>query len=80
MSLMDTSARQRARETLMRLEKVEDGTTALMDGDRVKAVYVDGCTFCDRMKAEGCAFFPMHDASHCCESGGHNHCTCDVCF
>lgn len=26
------------------------------------------------------AFHPPHDASPRCESGGRNHCSCDVCF
>jgi len=26
------------------------------------------------------AFHPPHDASPNCESGGHNHCSCNVCF
>ena len=25
-------------------------------------------------------FFPPHRASSLCQSGGHNHCTCDTCF
>ena len=25
-------------------------------------------------------FHPSHDASHRCESGKHNHCSCDTCF
>jgi len=38
------------------------------------------CAFCDRMRAEGADFFPDHDASSRCQSGAHDHCTCDTCF
>jgi hypothetical protein len=36
------------------------------------------CGYCDKQKEGG--FFPPHDASVNCESGRHNHCTCDTCF
>lgn len=42
--------------------------------------YHDGCPFCEREKAAGNTFFPPHNASKRCRSGGHNHCTCDTCF
>ena len=66
----------------MRLEKRDNGTTiARKEGSkRVLAVYYDGCKFCDDRKAEGCTFFPPHNASPQCESGRRNHCTCDTCF
>lgn len=35
---------------------------------------VPGCKVCES------AFLPYHDASPFCESGGHDHCTCDMCF
>jgi hypothetical protein len=35
------------------------------------------CPSCDREKGD---FHPSHDASESCESGKHNHCTCDTCF
>jgi hypothetical protein len=38
------------------------------------------CKFCDHERAQGNDFHPSHDASLRCESGKHNHCTCDVCF
>lgn len=41
--------------------------------------YVEGCATCDHIKASG-GFGPNHDASRGCESGKHNHCTCDFCF
>jgi hypothetical protein len=44
------------------------------------ALYVDGCGFCDDMKRRGVTFFPVHFASARCQSGGHNHCTCDTCW
>lgn len=44
------------------------------------AVYIDGCPYCEREKEAGEFFFPNHHASSRCESGGHNHCTCDTCF
>lgn len=38
------------------------------------------CTYCDRLREEGKTFHPSHRASTRCQSGGHNHCTCDTCF
>lgn len=38
------------------------------------------CAYCDRLVREDITFAPPHDASPNCESGGHNHCTCDTCF
>ena len=35
------------------------------------------CSYCDGEKGD---FHPPHDASRGCESGGHNHCSCDNCF
>lgn len=41
--------------------------------------YVPGCHDCDRRMANG-GFGPAHLASPRCESGRHEHCSCDVCF
>ena len=38
---------------------------------------VPGCTYCDQQTT---LYFPSHDASPRCESGKHNHCSCNVCF
>jgi len=38
------------------------------------------CVSCDRERAGGNDFHPSHDASEHCESGRHNHCSCDLCF
>jgi hypothetical protein len=38
------------------------------------------CAYCDREREAGNTFFPWHDASAFCESGKHEHCTCDTCF
>jgi hypothetical protein len=38
------------------------------------------CVYCDAEREHGDGHHPSHDASPRCESGGHNHCTCDVCF
>lgn len=38
------------------------------------------CKYCDDMRFAGEDFHPSHDASSRCESGKHNHCTCDTCF
>lgn len=40
---------------------------------------VEGCSVCERIKADG-GFGPSHDASPGCESGKHEHCSCDTCF
>ena len=45
--------------------------------------YHDGCSYCDREYAKNgdkLTMMPSHDASSRCQSGGHNHCTCDTCF
>lgn len=43
--------------------------------------YVDPeCSECRARFWEGRTFFPSHEASPGCESGGHDHCSCDVCF
>ena len=38
------------------------------------------CEYCDREREAGLAFHPSHDACPRCESGKHNHCSCDACF
>lgn len=38
------------------------------------------CKYCDGERQRQNAFFPPHDASHRCESGKREHCTCDTCF
>lgn len=38
------------------------------------------CPTCDRERAKNSDFHPPHDASPRCESGKHNHCSCDTCF
>lgn len=35
------------------------------------------CAYCARETSD---FFPSHDAGSNCQSGRHNHCTCDSCF
>ena len=37
-----------------------------------------GCAYCKAHASD--AMMPHHDASPRCESGKHNHCTCDTCF
>lgn len=37
----------------------------------------DHCSVCEKYAGQ---FAPAHDASPRCQSGGHNHCSCDVCF
>ena len=62
------------------LKRLDPDTVALMDGDRVLAKYLDGCGFCRIEREQGNTFFPPHNASPRCESGGRNHCTCAMCF
>ena len=38
------------------------------------------CVCCDRERAANNSFHPPHDASQFCQSGGHDHCSCDTCF
>jgi hypothetical protein len=43
-----------------------------------KTKWRSDCGYCQHeMESD---FFPYHDASNFCESGKHNHCTCDTCF
>ena len=36
------------------------------------------CSYCDRDRND--TMMPPHDASRFCESGKHDHCTCDTCY
>jgi hypothetical protein len=36
------------------------------------------CRYCDQCRTD--PMMPYHEASDRCESGKHNHCTCDTCF
>jgi hypothetical protein len=63
-----------------RHEKREDGTTVLMEGTVILAIYHDGCGYCETEKEAGRTFFPPHRSSPRCRSGGRPHCTCDTCF
>lgn len=47
---------------------------------RVHKAPVGVCKTCDEMRKEKSDFHPPHDASPRCESGKHNHCSCDTCF
>lgn len=38
------------------------------------------CIYCDDQRKGNTTFHPSHDASHRCESGKRNHCSCDTCF
>lgn len=38
------------------------------------------CLTCAKERKKGNSFHPPHDASASCESGKHNHCSCDTCF
>lgn len=38
------------------------------------------CRYCVNELRNGNRHFPAHNASLCCESGGKNHCTCDICY
>lgn len=38
------------------------------------------CSECKRIHDSGKSLAPTHRASSRCESGGHPHCTCDICF
>ncbi len=60
-----------------RLHEVE--TEEVTWSDLRQAGWTRVCSECDRVKANG-GFGPPHHASPRCESGGHNHCTCDTCF
>lgn len=42
--------------------------------------YYIGCITCEREMETGNSFFPSHNESSRCESGKHNHCSCDSCF
>lgn len=38
------------------------------------------CDTCVDWREKYGDFFPSHDASALCESGGRNHCTCPICW
>ena len=38
------------------------------------------CEYCDDQRLLDIGFHPPHNASPRCESGGKNHCSCDICF
>ncbi len=38
------------------------------------------CAYCDAERAKNNEHHPSHDASSRCESGKHEHCTCDCCW
>ncbi|MEK6880048.1 MAG: hypothetical protein AABY22_10590 [Nanoarchaeota archaeon] len=41
----------------------------------------ENCKFClEQDPLNSGVMFPPHEASESCESGKHEHCTCDVCF
>ena len=42
--------------------------------------YYFDCPTCQKELKANNTFFPPHRASSRCQSGGHNHCTCDTCF
>jgi hypothetical protein len=42
-----------------------------------KDAEIDNCPTCIKYKGQ---MMPPHSASPKCESGGHNHCSCDICF
>jgi hypothetical protein len=64
-------------QTDYRLHEVE--TEEVTWSDLRQAGWTRVCSECDRVKANG-GFGPPHNASPRCQSGGHNHCTCDTCF
>lgn len=42
--------------------------------------YYNDCGQCESYRRIGITFFPDHKAMSSCESGGHDHCTCDFCW
>jgi len=44
------------------------------------SVFIDGCKYCQDCKEKGETLMPPHFAKLRCESGGKEHCTCDICF
>jgi hypothetical protein len=47
-------------------------------GGRLRRMPVGKCNYCDQHGDN--QMMPPHQPSRNCESGKHNHCTCDVCF
>ena len=50
------------------------------EGDAFAARYYVGCIDCDGYFKLRETFFPPHLPSLHCESGGHAHCSCDLCW
>lgn len=44
---------------------------------KARLAEIEACAFCQKNKGK---MAPPHFASPNCESGKHNHCTCDACF
>lgn len=38
------------------------------------------CAYCDNARDTGDTMCPPHTASSRCNSGKHDHCTCDTCY
>jgi len=58
----------------------DDVTSGVIDPPKPYAPgRVAGCSTCDR-DPEGRQLMPPHTASDRCESGKHDHCSCDTCF
>ena len=48
------------------------------ENEYTKNIIAIGCQYCsDHINDD---MMPPHIASDKCESGKHNHCTCDICF
>jgi hypothetical protein len=58
-------------------DRKPDGGDLATDVKPLPPGAVAGCTICER---QGGGIAPRHFASKRCESGGSNHCSCDVCF
>lgn len=62
------------------VEYDKDTKTLTIEGRSFTGKFIVDCEACMNELARGSLFFPSHNASPRCESGGRNHCTCDVCF
>lgn len=57
----------------------DPGGNKALYNSRTATFYLD-CEYCMKEFHHGSFFFPSHEASKGCESGGYAHCSCDGCF
>jgi hypothetical protein len=63
----------------MTIQEVKDAMKRPDMTDELAEV-MGNCPYCVSCLSKGDKYFPRHNASMNCESGGHDHCSCDICY